>query len=424
MNEQHEAPQGKAETEQENTVAEVSETGDTSRDQAETVISEASEAQSSTAQSSAVQSSPTSPETQPEKQSRRRGGGRLIAGLALILVIISGAASWWIHQRLVQLENLTESSLQTKLSQQLTAQNEKVTQQLAQLNAKVLAAQEAMDQQVHQIGGELGAAQQSRQQLLADVEQRLVTVDAQDARIEALQARLNAVLERIEQMRRAQQPRIALRWQSARDLLAVGRVQALNLQRYDAAIEHYQAARELLLEQVGEQTAPVIAVLDEEIRLLAAVPQVDYSALETRVVDAMAMIPDWIPTTTSQVPTEAEEGWWDKLKLFGRRAVAIRRADALDRTGLDVLQQALRLHLLAIQAGLVVADVEAITMHASHGQTLIAQFGDSLPGDFMAIDKLFADLQAQRFSVQPPLLGQAEEKLNALLAARATEVAE
>ncbi|MCG8465488.1 MAG: hypothetical protein MI750_11630 [Xanthomonadales bacterium] len=395
----------------------------------ETVAPEAAADDSSTSdQAPAPEAKPpkaehsnTAHRTSSQSQGKRSGGAG-VAWLSLVLGVALAAGAYWGHQRLSQLEQAEQSAFQDRLEQLLAQQDQSLQQQASTLEQELAQLRTSVSEQVRQVGGQLAQARAAEQDLLAKVEGRMATVDSQQARIEALQSRLDALLERIDNLKRAQQPKVLLRWQAARDLLAVGRLQLVQLQQVTSAIEHYQAARSLLLEQADERSATVISVIDEELRRIQSIAVPDNSGYIDAIQQQLALLPQWIPATAAQ-PSEPTEsaGWWDKLKFMGRQTFTVRRAEELDRTSVDVLQQALRLHLLAVQAALVVNDEAAVQRHTQHAADILARYGTGVDEQLQPVQTLLEDLQQEPFGMVLPAVGQAEERLQELLRAQRSE---
>lgn len=368
-------------------------------------------------------SSPSAPTTAtPASPATGTSKGAGVAWLALLLGVALAGGGYWGHQRLSQLEQAEQSAFQGRLEQMLAQQEQSLQQQATTLEDELNQLRQSVSDQVRQVGGQLAQARAAEQDLLAKVEGRMATVDSQQARIEALQSRMDALLERIDNLKRAQQPKVLLRWQAARDLLAVGRLQLQQLQQVTSAIEHYQAARSLLLEQADERSATVISVIDDELRRIQSIVVPDHSAYIDAIQQQLSLLPHWIPATAAQ-PSEPGEaaGWWDKLKFMGRQTFTVRRAEELDRTSVDVLQQALRLHLLAVQAALVANDGDAVQRHTQHAADILERYGTGVDEQLQPVQTLLSELQQEPFGVVLPAVGQAEERLQELLRAQRSE---
>jgi len=367
----------------------------------------------------ATAANPAAP-TRATPPSSNKGAG--VAWLALLLGVALAGGGYWVHQRLSQLEQAEQSAFQGRLEQMLAQQEQSLQQQATTLEDELGQLRQSVNDQVRQVGGQLAQARAAEQDLLAKVEGRMATVDSQQARIEALQSRLDALLERIDNLKRAQQPKVLLRWQAARDLLAVGRLQLQQLQQVTSAIEHYQAARSLLLEQADERSATVISVIDDELRRIQSIVVPDHSAYIDAIQQQLSLLPQWIPATAAQ-PSEPGEaaGWWDKLKFMGRQTFTVRRAEELDRTSVDVLQQALRLHLLAVQAALVANDGDAVQRHTQHAADILERYGTGVDEQLQPVQTLLSELQQEPCGVVLPAVGQAEERLQTLLRAQRSE---
>lgn len=353
------------------------------------------------------------------RQEARKGGssGVVLGSVAVLLGAAGLGLGLWQQQHLQALEQADQSALQTSLEQALARQDQRMNEQSQALESRISAFDAALQEQVGQIGGQFQLARTQQQELLAQVEGRMATVDGQQARISALQGRMDALVERLEALREIQQPSVKLRWQGALDLLAVGRIQAQHLARPQMAVQHYQAARELLLEQADSDSAQVISLIDEEIRRLQAQPVMDLASDVARLEEQLAQLPLWQPQQAAAVvQMEADAGWWDKLTYYLRKPFSLRRAEALDEIDVSVLRQALHLQLLASQGAMVMQDFASLQDHLKQIQTLLQQYGHGPQGELAGLAALATELQQRQWRIVAPAgLGQAEERLRRLL---------
>ncbi|GAB4181535.1 MAG: hypothetical protein Tsb002_01540 [Wenzhouxiangellaceae bacterium] len=349
-----------------------------------------------------------------------KSGGGGLALLALVLVIALAGGGYWLHQRLTALEGGDDDQVQRLLSDYqndaeaaLQQNQEQVAAQLRGVDSRLEAAQQELSRAVAE-------ASAGQERLRGDFESRLAAVSGQQARIDALQTRLDGLTERIEQVRQGQQPVLQVRWQAARDLLAVGALQMSELHDARGALEHYQAARQLLMDDADERAAMVVSVMDEEIERLQNARSVDRMSYREQLSPLLAGASDW-PLRGSDVdPATAEatpEGWWGKIKATLGKALTIRRADELDRVQEDALRQALRLHLLAMQAALVIADQAALAEHSSAARAVLKDYFALAAPPVAAADQLLSELETLDLTPPAPPLGAAQRRLNTLMGA-------
>lgn len=376
----------------------------------------------------AATEAPAAVDSNQAKSVASKGGGSALALLALLLCAGLAGGGWWLHQRLQTLEQAGDASLQEWRGEQQAQLQQALAQhgsQMDELATNVSLIRDQVAGQAQQNQQQAGQIQRETEALLNS---RLAAVDSviktAALRTDGLQTRLEVMDASIDQLRQNKAPRVNLNWQAARDLLGLGRLQAERLGDFGAAVEHYEVARQLLVDNMDERSAMVVAVLDQELQRLRQVSTVDtITYLERtqsslRAVDAWPLKPlddsDQVGAGAAVESTE-EAGWWGKTKQLVGGLVNIRRAHELDRIDEDVLRQSLRLRLQAMAGALLVADASALMAHASVANELLVGFFDREDEQVGAAASLLQELMDLDFSPTAPPLGQAEQRLQSLL---------